>query len=129
MMVYLTCLNNESLESLYCLNEYFGITQNPDTKDFIIVMKYYKYDLKNYITTNKDFHNIKWDKKLRILKYIANGLNYVHSQNIIHQDLHSGNILCEDEDDVIISDLGISKSTLESTNDKKIIGIISYIAP
>src|SRR5688572_16461070 len=91
-------------------------------------MKYYTFDLRNYITKNKDFYNIKWDKKLKILRHIAEGLRYIHNQNIIHQDLHSGNILCENENDVVISDLGISKSAMESANDK-IIGIISYIAP
>ena len=61
--------------------------------------------------------------------HIAQGLRHIHNQNIIHQDLHSGNILCENDDDVIISDLGISKSAMESTNDRKVYGIISYMAP
>src|SRR3989440_3988825 len=126
-MIYIASLNDKSIDSLFYLNEYYGITQNPDTKDFIIIMKYYKSDLRNYIT--KEFDNIKWDKKLKILLHIAEGLRHIHNQNIIHQDLHSGNILCENDDDVIISDLGISKSAMESTNDKKVYGIISYMAP
>src|SRR5436190_22483653 len=121
-MVYIANLNNSFIDSLLYLNEYYGVTQNPDTKDFIIIMKYYKSDLRNYIAKNKDFYNIQWEKKLKILKHI-------HNQNIIHHDLHSGNILCENENDVVISDLGISKSAMESANDKKIIGILSYIAP
>ena len=128
-MVYIANLNNSFIDSLLYLNEYYGVTQNPDTKDFVIIMKYYKSDLRNYITKNKDFYNIQWEKKLKILKHIAKGLSHIHNQNIIHQDLHSGNILCENENDVVISDLGISKSAMESANDKKIIGIISYIAP
>src|ERR1044072_6514752 len=128
-MVYIAGLNNGFIESLLYLNEYYGITQNNDTKNFIIIMKYYKYDLRNYITRSKDFNNIKWDKKLKILKHIAEGLVHIHLQNIIHHDLHSGNILCENEDDVVISDLGISKSAMESINDNKIYGIFSYMAP
>src|SRR2546421_1866315 len=126
-MIYIASLNDKSIDSLFYLNEYYGITQNPDTKDFIIIMKYYKSDLRNYIT--KEFGNIKWDKKLKILLHIAEGLRHIHNQNIIHQDLHSGNILYENDDDVIISDLGISKSAMESTNDRKVYGIISYMAP
>ena len=126
-MIYIASLNDRLIHSLLYLNEYYGIAQNPDTKDFIIIMKYYKSDLRNYIT--KEFGNIKWDKKLKILLHIAQGLRHIHNQNIIHQDLHSGNILCENEDDVVISDLGISKSAMESTIDNKIYGIISYIAP
>ena len=90
-------------------------------------MKYYKSDLRNYI--KKDFYNIKWNAKLKILKHIAEGLDHIHNQKIIHRDLHSGNILCENDDDVVISDLGISKSAMESTDDNKIYGIISYMAP
>ena len=61
------------------------------------------------------------------MKHIAEGLSYIHFQNIIHRDLHSGNILCENEDDVVISDLGISKSAMESTDhDNKCYGIISF---
>ncbi|GES92285.1 kinase-like domain-containing protein [Rhizophagus clarus] len=128
LMIYIANLNN-FFDSLLYLNEYYGITQDPNTKDFIIIMKYYKFDLRNYITKNKDFYNIKWSKKLKILRSIAEGLDHLHDQNIIHRDLHSGNILCENDDDVIISDLGISKSSMESANDKKRYGIIPYMAP
>ncbi len=35
------------------LNKYYGITQDPITKDFIIIMKYYKLgSLKDYIIKN-----------------------------------------------------------------------------
>src|SRR3989337_2157642 len=111
-MVYIANLNDQFFASLICLNEYYGVTQNPSTKDFIIIMKYYKSDLRTYMS--KNFCNIEWNKKLIILKHIAEGLDYIHNQKIIHRDLHSGNILCEN-DDVVISDLGISKSAMEST--------------
>src|ERR1044071_2579805 len=126
-MVYIADLNGEFFDSLLYLNEYYGITQNPSTKDFIIIMKYYKSDLRNYIT--KNFYNIEWNKKLKILIHITKGLDHLHKQNIIHRDLHSKNILCENEDDIVISDLGISKSAMESTDDNKRYGIIPYMAP
>src|SRR6266542_284878 len=111
------------------LNKYYGITQNPITKDFIIIMKYYKLgSLKDYIT--KNFYNIKWDEKLEILEHIVEGLKHLHNQKIIHRDFHSGNILYENEFDIVISDFGISKSSIESTNDdNEIYGVISYVAP
>ena len=49
-MVYDADLNGGFFDSL---NKYYGITQNPITKDFIIIMKYYKLgSLKDYIIKN-----------------------------------------------------------------------------
>ncbi|PKY46846.1 kinase-like protein [Rhizophagus irregularis] len=130
LMIYIADINNNFFNSSLYLNEYYGITQNPNTKDFIIIMKYYKFDLRNYITKSKDFYNIEWNKKLKILRNIAEGLKHLHNQGIIHRDLHSGNILCENDDDVVISDLGISKSAMGSTKDNEsVYGIIPYMAP
>src|SRR6266542_2243388 len=126
-MIYIADLNDGFFNSLLYLNEYYGVAQNPGTKDYIIIMKYYKSDLRSYMT--KDFYNIEWNTKLKILKHIVEGLAYIHKQKIIHRDLHSKNILCENEDDVVISDLGISKSAMESTDDNESYGIISYMAP
>jgi len=126
-MVYIADLNEGFFNSLHYLNKYYGITQNPITGDFIIIMKYYKLgSLKDYITRN--FYNIKWNEKLNILIHIVQGLNHLHNQNIIHRDFHSGNILYENEIDIVISDLGISKSSMDK-NDNEIYGIISYMAP
>src|SRR6266508_1817767 len=129
-MVYNADLNKGFFNSLLYLNKYYGITQDPITEDFIIIMKYYKLgSLKDYMT--KNFYNIKWIEKLKILIHIVEGLEHLHYQKIIHRDFHSGNILYENEFDVVISDLGISKSSIKSTNDddNEIYDTISYMAP
>ena len=65
-MIYNADLNEGFFNSLHYLTKYYGITQNPDTEDFIIIMKYYKLgSLKDYIT--KNFYNIKWSEKLNML--------------------------------------------------------------
>ena len=79
-MIYNADLNEGFMSSLLYLNRYYGITQDPNTKDFIIIMKYYKYSLKHYITEN--FYNIDWNKKLKILENIISGLDYIHHQKI-----------------------------------------------
>src|SRR6266542_2133559 len=129
-MIYNADLNEGFFNSFFYLNKYYGITKNPITNDFIIIMKYYELgSLKDYM--KKNFYGIKWNEKLSILKYIANGLDHIHNQKIIHRDFHSGNILYENESDVVISDLGISKSSIKSTNDddNEIYGVLSYMAP
>ncbi|CAI2171736.1 9882_t:CDS:2 [Funneliformis geosporum] len=56
--------------------------------------------------------------------------NNIHHQGIVHRDFHSGNILCENENDIIISDLGISKLLIESNDNNCVYyGIIPYVAP
>src|ERR1043166_560561 len=107
-MIYDADLNEGFFNSLRYLNKYYGISQHPKTKEFIIIMKYYELgSVKDYIV--KGFFKIKWNEKLKILKNIIAGLNHLHNQKIIHRDFHSGNILYENEWDVVISDLGIIK--------------------
>jgi serine/threonine protein kinase len=94
----------------------------------MIVMPYYDSgDLVHYISS--EFYNIKWKVKLKNLKTIANGLINIHSVDIIHRDLHSGNIFFNLSKIPCIGDLGISKSATESTDNKENYGIIPYMAP
>ena len=126
-MIYDADLNEGFFDSLRYLNKYYGITQNPITEDFIIIMKYYQLgSLRDYLT--KNFYSIKWSEKLQALQNIVAGLQHLHNQEIIHRDFHSGNILYENDWDVVISDLGISKSSTDNDSDE-IYGVISYMAP
>ncbi|UZO17966.1 uncharacterized protein OCT59_009295 [Rhizophagus irregularis] len=72
----------------------FGVTQDPDTKEYMLVMKYANGgNLHDYLQNN--FANITWEMKLNILLEITMGLNVIHTRNFIHRDLHSGNILLD----------------------------------
>src|SRR3954452_14678381 len=116
-------------KSNYNINQYYGITQNPSTQNFMIIMNYYKLgDLTCYITN--DFFNTSWNDKLEKLFYIISGLKDIHNANIIHKDYYSGNIFITSISSVT-GDLGISKSAIESSddNDNEIYGIIPYVAP
>src|SRR5918911_706521 len=61
---------------------------------------------------------------------IAYGLSKIHNEGLIHHDFHGGNILCDDTDSYI-TDLGLCKSANEkiSHGDKKIYGVLPYVAP
>jgi len=112
---------------LIFINKFYGITQDPVTKDFMIIMKYLGSDLKHYLTN--EFDNIDWKIKLNKLKYIITGLESIHNTKIIHRDLYSGNIL-NYKYDSIICDLGLSKSSIASTDDdNEVYGVIPYVAP
>src|SRR5688572_15288847 len=84
----------------------YGLTQDPITKEYIFVMEYMEGgSLQNYLT--KGFKNLKWNDKIRILCFIINGLKDIHEKEIIHHDLHIGNIL-QNYWDSYIADLGLS---------------------
>ena len=93
----------------------------------MIIMNYYELgDLTHYITN--DFFNTSWNDKIKKLFYIIYGLEQIHSANIIHKDYHSGNIFITNIS--VIGDLGISKSSIETSDDNdEIYGIIPYVAP
>jgi serine/threonine protein kinase len=68
-----------------------------------------------------------WKDKLKLIICVASDLKIIHSQNIIHRDLHSGNILLYNLYSAYIADLGLSVST--STESEGVCGILPYIAP
>ena len=64
-----------------CIINYYGITQDPETEDFMIIMDYYSSgDLKHYIT--KNFYR-SWYRKLIMLISILNGLKCIFMMQIL----------------------------------------------
>ena len=51
-----------------------------------------------------------WTEKMKISQHIANGLNFLHNQNIIHSDLRTDNIMIDDQVNAKICDFGLIKS-------------------
>jgi len=69
----------------------YGITQDPNTKDYIMVMEYAEHgNLKNYLNKNL---KLNWYNKIDILYNIAKGLEEIHKNELIHRDLHAGNVV------------------------------------
>ena len=53
----------------------YGITQDPETKEFMLIMEYANGgNLHNYL--QKNFRNISWQEKLRILSKLSEGYLY-----------------------------------------------------
>jgi serine/threonine protein kinase len=44
-------------------------------------------DLRNYLKDN--FKELTWEDKKRLAFQIADGLNYLHNENVLHRDLVS----------------------------------------
>src|SRR5436305_345286 len=106
----------------------YGISQDPNTKEYILVMRYANDgSLTDYIT--KDFKNLEWKDKIRILYSIISGLNIIHQEKLVHRDLHSGNILHSSRlpQKMMIADLGLSAPVDQEPS--SIVGVVPYIAP
>ena len=74
---------------------------------------------------------MEWKNKLTLLQYIASDLQIIHSQELIHRDLHSGNILQDYLNSAYIADLGLSISTNIALNAERygVYGMLPYITP
>ncbi|KAF0458586.1 serine/threonine protein kinase [Gigaspora margarita] len=65
-----------------------------------------KITLRNYLSHN--FSKLNWNEKLHMAKEIAEGLEFLHKNNINHCDLHNENILAH-EKKMIITGFSLSK--------------------
>jgi serine/threonine protein kinase len=113
----------------------YGISQNPDTGDYIIVLYYAAGgNFNHWINKNDNYKGFSWKKKLGILINIAHGLKGIHERQMIHHDFHTGNILLdipfikEYANKTYISDMGLC-GEVGNEDKTKIYGIMPYMAP
>src|ERR1044072_3842925 len=65
--------------------------QDPSNGNYMLVMNKLDIDLRKYLQQN---HNqLSWKERIQITADIISALEKIHSENAIHRDLHSGNIL------------------------------------
>ncbi|CAB5342779.1 unnamed protein product [Rhizophagus irregularis] len=82
----------------------FGISLDRKTNEYLLIMQYANDgDLQSYLKVN--FKNLTWNDKKKLAFQIADGLNCLHNENILHRDLHSKNIVIH-ENNAKITDFG-----------------------
>ncbi|RIB20921.1 kinase-like domain-containing protein [Gigaspora rosea] len=114
------------------INQIYGFTKDPNDERCYLVLQYANEgNLREYL--KKKFKLLKWNDKLRIAKEIAQGIKYLHENNIIHKDLNSKHILINNGE-MMLSDFGISKLLSQaeiSTNimDQGLPALPAYIDP
>lgn len=151
MVVVLKNLNNSQIITLEFLTEIannvlldgsriascYGISQDPITKNYILVTQYIKEGNLRQFLQNKQYYKNKGSAfdinrlkcKLDKLALIAFGLKDIHCQELVHCDLHFGNILNDSDWQCYITDLGLSRPANCQKEEGRIFGILPYIAP
>src|SRR5437763_115750 len=90
----------------------------------MLVMNKLDIDLRNYLKQN---HNqLTWKARIQIVYEIIVAIYFIHGENAIHRDLHSGNILYS-HSRFDISDLGFCGPADKSLT--SIYGNLPYVAP
>ncbi|CAG8458759.1 3554_t:CDS:2 [Diversispora eburnea] len=103
----------------YCFTRCFGISKNPSTNSYNIVMESRDDTIHNL---SDFFLKLGWDQKIFLLRKIIRGLNILHENDFIHCDLHSKNILMTycDLDDLDSSYVLIDPEFLDADDNREI---------
>ncbi|RIA89378.1 kinase-like domain-containing protein [Glomus cerebriforme] len=90
---------------------FYGITKKFESDDqgqlenYMLVMEYVDSDsLRNYL--KKWFDDLTWDDKYNFAYQMADAISFLHNNEIVHRDLHSGNVLSLNKESDIYS-LGV----------------------
>ncbi|EXX50530.1 Tpk1p [Rhizophagus irregularis DAOM 197198w] len=143
MVVALKSLNNSKDVTLKFMNEilshnkgkidnnfivgFYGITQDPKTKDYMMVLDYAEDgSLRDHL--DKNYNILNWNKKISYLQDAIIGIRYIHKKELFHRDLHIGNIL-KLECNVVITDMGLCRPANCDASENSIYGNLPYIAP
>ncbi|GBB83226.1 hypothetical protein RclHR1_00100030 [Rhizophagus clarus] len=112
----------------------YGISQNPNTKDYIMILDYAEGGNFDH-WTNKNYRNFDWSYKLTTLWNIVKGLKEIHQRQMVHNDFHTGNILLNvlfvnniNDNSIYISDMGLC-GKVDDINQNNIYGVMPYVAP
>ncbi|RIB10290.1 kinase-like domain-containing protein [Gigaspora rosea] len=112
--------------------KFYGISRDPSTHNVMLILQLANGgNLRSYLEGKvlNGLYKIAWTELLRLANQIVNGLAHLHRKGIIHRDLHSKNILINDNM-VLIGDFGLSKQLNDLTSSSSCMGgMAAYTDP
>src|SRR5437763_354163 len=104
----------------------FGITKFSENNNYAMVLIHVSEgNLRNHLQQNHS--RLKLKDRLIIFRGLCESLYYIHEKDLIHCDLHSGNMLIQ-RGNCYITDLELC-GPVDDKSSGKIYGITPYIAP
>ncbi|CAK4931697.1 unnamed protein product [Aphanomyces euteiches] len=95
--------------------------------DLQCVMEYMNLgDLRSYLENVKSF---SWESKVSCALSVAEGLFYLHIQQLIHRDVKSRNILMDSVKGAKLGDFGPSKEVIFGDTMTAVVGTLRWMAP
>ncbi|KAF9227031.1 kinase-like protein [Gyrodon lividus] len=111
---------------------FLGITCNFGPLPAMVSPWYENGSLSAYLDVHPE---LPLSKKLSLLRDVANGLQYLHSQTpaVVHGDLHTGNVLIDNDGRACLTDFGLSLVIQEFSEtsylQSSVCGNLHYAAP
>ncbi|ETN76334.1 kinase domain protein, partial [Necator americanus] len=68
-------------------------------------------------------------KARRLMRQLFDGVAYMHSRDIVHRDLKLENILCIDDERIVISDFGFATRLRKNETLRELCGTPGYLSP
>ena len=103
---------------------------NLDGEVPFIVMDYVEGDTLGSLISR--YKRVPPEESLEFIKQAAKGLDYAHSQGVLHKDIKPGNLLIDQQNTLFILDFGIAsieETISKQSGDDVVMGTPGYMAP
>jgi serine/threonine protein kinase len=116
-------LNHPNLVKLH------AVIEDPEEGKAHLVMQYVDNGPIGKVAPDNTCRPLPFTLALKYMAQVARGLEYLHSQNIIHRDMKPENILIGSDDTAYLLDFGVSSIISDRNRPAGMVGTMSFFSP